>query len=275
MGKVSLSLKQRLCKQELVRKPEMDMVMVDREQDEQFNRDGEEGSLAVLYQLIVDAITKVSPPNGRALDLGCGSAQLLCKIARALPGLNFTGLDLSEHMLAFAQANKENYGLTNLSFKHGSMYELDRLFSERFDLISCHLALHHCDTAERATEVFNQISRLVQPEGTVFIFDIIRPKTGRMALQFADLYNRMQGDWYYQDALDSYRAAFSFPEVEEMLKQSGLKHARHIEPLLGNFFQIIVVSSVRNNNPPTAPFLKYCWQKIDYQMLKLCFAGKI
>jgi hypothetical protein len=69
MMKPYVGLMQKFAPQTLARQPEMDVVMYDREQDEQFTRDGQEGSLAVLYQLIVEALLRLAPQGGRALDI--------------------------------------------------------------------------------------------------------------------------------------------------------------------------------------------------------------
>ena len=95
MQTLSLALQQRFLNQKLRRRPEPDMVMYDQEQDEQYTRDGESGSLSILYDLIINTVRKHSPLRGEALDICCGSGQLLCKLAKSMPDVHFTGIDLS------------------------------------------------------------------------------------------------------------------------------------------------------------------------------------
>ena len=268
MKKVIVSLKQKYLKQELRRKPEMDMVMYDKDQDEQYTKDGEEGSLAILYDLIINGVSSYAPEKGQALDICCGSGQLLCKLAKQLPGINFTGLDLSPNMIEFAKKSRKNYEVKNVDFTIGSMYDLDKIFEQKFDLITWFLALHHCECTQDVISVFNQIAQLIEEDGTIFIFDIIRPKTGKIALQYADVFNSQQGDWYYQDSLDSYKAAFTFQEMADMLKKSDLKNYLHIEPILSNFHQAIIISKHKNKKFKKARNLKKLSQKIDYYFLR-------
>lgn len=271
MKKIILAVKQRLAKQTLRRKPEKDLVMYDEEQDRQYTKDGEEGSLAILYDFMINSLLKVAPVQGRALDICCGSSQLLSKLARALPAIAFTGLDLSPHMLGFAKKSCKHNGVNNVNFQIGSMYELENIFDEKFDLITWHLALHHCETERQVIDVFNKISQLIKPNTTIFIFDIVRPKTGKFALQYADIFNARQGDWYYHDSLDSYKAAFTFDEMAKMLSISKLANYSHQQPWIGNFHQMIIISNTSNPNIKPVMNLKHLWQKIDYYLLKLTF----
>lgn len=272
MGKLLLALKQRFYEQTLQRKPEMDLVMLDREQDEQFTKDGVDGGLAVLYDLVINTLQKIAPSSGNALDICCGSGQLLCKIAKSKPGIKFTGLDLSSHMLNLSKENKEKYGVTNLDFTKGSMYELRSVFKEkRFDLITWHLALHHCERDQDVVNVINELTSLLTEKGTLFIFDIERPKTGRMAIEFADMYNHQWGEWFYHDSLDSYKAAFTFDELDTLVARSNLKEYRHIHPVIGNVFQMVFKSSTWNADAKEISNLKHGWQKTDYNFLKMIF----
>jgi 2-polyprenyl-3-methyl-5-hydroxy-6-metoxy-1,4-benzoquinol methylase len=274
MMQMYLGLMQRLAPQKLDRQLEMDVVMYDQEQDEQFTLDGKEGGLSILYQVIVDAILKLAPERGRALDLGCGSGQLICRIASEMPEMQFTGLDLSVNMLDFARASADQYGLDNIEFIQGSWFDLAGLGRESYDLVTWHLALHHCDTPEDVVRVIDAAAELVKPDGTLILFDIRRPKTGRLAVHLADLYSMRWGSWFYQDTLDSYKAAFTFDEMEEILAASRLDRYVHVEPLMFNFWQIAFVSSTRNSRRRSRSHLRRWWQKRDYMLLKAFFVSR-
>lgn len=273
--KLTLALQQRLYPQVLTRKKEMDLVMLDREQVDQYNKNGEDGGLAVLYDFIINTLLKISPLSGRALDICCGPAQLMLKNAKAMPGMHFTGLDLSPRMLAFGAENKNRMGVANADFKSGSMYELEQLFENKFDLITWSDAMHHCDNEDNVIKVLNQISRIIKDDGCLLIFDFIRPKTGKLALELSDLYARPFGDWLFQDNLDSYKAAFTFDETEDILKSSELKGWRHVEPVIGNMFQMIIISKETRKDAPTVCNLKHAWQRLDYNFLQTVFTGRI
>jgi 2-polyprenyl-3-methyl-5-hydroxy-6-metoxy-1,4-benzoquinol methylase len=208
------------------------------------------------------------------LDLGCGSGQLLCKIAAQMPEMEFTGLDLSANMLEFARRSRDQYRLSNVSFRQGSWFDVAELGSESFDVVTWHLALHHCETADDVVRVIDAASQLIAPEGTLILFDILRPKTGRLAVHLADLYSMRWGSWFYQDTLDSYKAAFTFDEMESILERSNLRGYVHVEPLVFNFWQIAFVS--RRRNPPAyrKRHLHRLWQRRDYVLLKTFFGNR-
>ncbi len=273
--KLSLALQQRFRRQILSRKREMDLVMLDREQVDEYNKNGEDGGLAVLYDFIINTLLKIAPLSGEALDICCGPAQLMLRTAQAMPEMHFTGLDLSPRMLSFGAENKLKLKVTNADFKAGSMYALEAQFERKFDLITWCDAMHHCDTEENVIKVLDQISRILKDDGCLLIFDFIRPKTGTLALQLSDLYARPFGDWLFQDNLDSYKAAFTFDETEEILRGSELKHWRHIEPVIGNMFQMIIVSKTARPNPKSVCNLRYGWQKMDHLFLQTVFAGRV
>jgi ubiquinone/menaquinone biosynthesis C-methylase UbiE len=271
MKKLYFALMQRFAKRTLARQPEMDILMLDRSQNAEYTRDGEDGSLATVYELIVNAILRLSPLEGKALDICCGSASLLCKIAKAMPQMQFLGVDLSANMLEFAAEQKSKYGLKNLRFQRADMYNLDKELEAPFDLITWHLAMHHCTDEAAVIRVLKQIPKLLKPGGTLFVFDINRPKTGDLALLMADIFNCRQGDWFYQDSLDSYKAGFSFEEVEEILKKAELKNVKHVEPMISNIFHAFYISQTDNVDVPRVAQLKHLWQKVDYVLLRTFF----
>ena len=271
-----LSLKQKILKQKLARMLEMDMVMFEKEQDEQFSKDGELGSLAILYEIIIDILMKISPHSGNALDVGSGSGQLLSKIALAFPNLNFTGIELSPNMIHYCKKNIQKYDVPNVNIIQKSWYELNKLNNQKYDLITWNLALHHCDTQKQVTEVINDLKNLLNPNGTLFLFDIERPKTGKIALGLCDIFNDKWGSWYYQDSLDSYKAAFSFDEMEEIIKNSNLKNFTHSNPLMANFWQFVYISSQNKSIKYKRNVkLKTLFQKTNYILLKFNLIGRI
>ncbi len=268
-------LSQRFSAQHLRRQPEMDMVMLDEEQDQEYALDGELGSLAIIYELIISSVTRVSPHEGQALDIASGSGQLLAKLAVSLPKMQFRGTDISEHMLEIGRKSAKTYGATNLSFERRSMYELEALAPRQFDLITWSLALHHCHRSRDVERVLAGAHRLLKPGGTFFLFDIIRPKTGASAVALADLYNRGRGSWFYHDSLDSYKAAFTFGELAEILARSPFTGIRHVQPRVANFFQMAYASHTHQRGPRPRSFLRRFSQRVDYAMLRLGFAGMI
>ena len=68
-----------------------------------------------------------------ALDVGCGTGDLVCDLARL--GIDATGVDFAEEMIAIARANAEQNNLKNARFHCRSIFEF-QLAEHRFDVIS-------------------------------------------------------------------------------------------------------------------------------------------
>ena len=117
--------------QAFLRQPESESIMSNTEQAQEYN-DGANltGPLLPIYFFHLPRIGRLIKSGDSVLDLGCGTAQMLCMLAPLFQSVQFTGLDLSEKMLAQAKVNQarveKNRGhkLTNLQFKTGSMLEL-------------------------------------------------------------------------------------------------------------------------------------------------------
>lgn len=138
---------------------------------------------AALYDLLFPAeahsafyCEETRRHGGSALELGCGTAQLLVPVA--LAGLNCSGLDLSEQMLAQAhrRAATEN---VSISFVRADMrsFELGERFSSIF--VARNSLLHLHDDGDFAA-CFECVRRHLTPNG-VFIFDIFNPSIDALA----------------------------------------------------------------------------------------------
>jgi ubiquinone/menaquinone biosynthesis C-methylase UbiE len=64
------------------------------------------------------------PPNGRVLDVGCGSGSMSRLIAGSFPQAEVVGIDLREQYLEFARARARDADLGNLTFRHGDVFAL-------------------------------------------------------------------------------------------------------------------------------------------------------
>lgn len=73
---------------------------------------------------LVELVLREAKPEGRGVDLGCGSGAIALSLARALPGWTFTATDISENALELAKENAKNLGLdSRVSFRLGSWFE--------------------------------------------------------------------------------------------------------------------------------------------------------
>lgn len=235
--KIYQSIKQRILPQKLQRIPEIEDDNYSLQNAEDYDRDGETGSLAVIYELIIDKLKKIAPEKGKALDLCSGSGQLICKIAKEFPKIEFLGTDISENMLIHAEKNIKKYNISNLKFKKIDVNKINHL-NKKFNLITCNFAFHHFKEKE-LIQILNNCNKLLTQNGIIFIWDIERPKTKKLAKWLAKEYNNKLGDFYYRESLNSYLGAFSYKELENIINKSNISNYKHLEPIFGNFFQCI------------------------------------
>lgn len=97
----------------------------------------------------------------RFLDVGCGTGQLLAESARALPGLEVSGVDLSPAMVNETRGNLSK----DATIVVGDAEALP--FSDsRFDAVSAIHMLYH---VPHQTEAIKELLRVTKKNGVVFI----------------------------------------------------------------------------------------------------------
>lgn len=92
------------------------------------------------------------------LDIGCGQGF----ITRFLPGENIRGIDLSENAIAFA---KKNITINKFNFIQGSVFEADKLFDCKFDLIIITGVLYPQYIGNSSSLVYLLIDKILNPCG--------------------------------------------------------------------------------------------------------------
>jgi ubiquinone/menaquinone biosynthesis C-methylase UbiE len=106
---------------------------------------------------------------GQALEIGPGPGFISLELAKLLPEMDVTGLDLSQTMVEMAEKNAREYGLSErVQFKKGDAAEMP--FADgSFDLIVSSGSLHHWEEPAR---IFNEVHRVLKPGGSALIFDL-------------------------------------------------------------------------------------------------------
>jgi ubiquinone/menaquinone biosynthesis C-methylase UbiE len=121
---------------------------------------------------------------GDGIDLGCGPGHLVVQLARAAPGVHWTGIDLSEEMLTLAAARASDAGLAaRVAFKQGNAQAVP-FPDASLDAVVSSLSLHHWDDPVGALK---EIGRSLRPGGGYLIFDLRRdlPAPSYVLLWFA------------------------------------------------------------------------------------------
>jgi SAM-dependent methyltransferase len=109
------------------------------------------------------------PRQGRALEVGCGSARLLCRVGRSAP-LTLTALDSEPEALRLAQKTALAFGV-NVETVQGDVRSMP-FEDNTFDLILSGGLLEHFENPQ---PVLREMIRVVRPGGT-FYADVVPRK---------------------------------------------------------------------------------------------------
>ncbi|NRD75904.1 class I SAM-dependent methyltransferase [Bacillus sp. BRMEA1] len=120
-------------------------------------------------KFVKDVLGKFSSHEGTShlLDLACGTGELSIRFAQE--GFKVTGIDLSEDMLAVAQAKAVDAGV-HIPFYQQDMAALDGL--DQFDVIGIFCdSLNYLKTEKDVISTFSHVFQFLK-EGGIFLFDV-------------------------------------------------------------------------------------------------------
>ena len=102
----------------------------------------------------------------RILDLGCGTGEITCELARRFPQVSFEGVDHSQSGIDRARSHVQSLGLSNVSFE---AEDIEHFQPERpVDLVLMFDSFHHVTRPKLFLERLGQSSSrflLIEPRG--------------------------------------------------------------------------------------------------------------
>ena len=117
------------------------------------------------YPEILEELEKESFTD--VLDAGCGTGAVLGLLAQSNSDGRYTGIDLSEKMIAVAQKKR----LSNVSFVQGDCERLP--FSPAsFDAVLCSQSFHHYPNPN---DFFSSVKKVLRPGGRLILRDMTLP----------------------------------------------------------------------------------------------------
>lgn len=170
----------------------------------------------------VERVVALGAKTGHFLDVGTGPAQIPILLAQRCPDIHLTAIDLSEEMLKIAKRHVAAAELAErITLEHVDAKTLPYP-DNTFDGLISNSIVHHIHDSLRALK---EMSRVVKPGGLVLIRDLVRPETPEAAQVFVDKYAAEDTPYQQQLYYDSFLAAFTIAEVNEMLVQMDLPGA--------------------------------------------------
>ena len=104
--------------------------------------------------------------GARVLDVGCGSGHAVTVAAREFPASRFLGLDIDEHLVAVAAAERAGLGLGNAAFVVADAAALPA--RPRFDVITAFDAVHDQHSPQ---QVLRRVRGALAPSGLFVMVD--------------------------------------------------------------------------------------------------------
>jgi ubiquinone/menaquinone biosynthesis C-methylase UbiE len=160
--------------------------------------------------------------RGEAVDLGCGAGQLVMEMARKVPGLHMTGIDLSEKMLVDARQSAQLVGMEDrVDFRLGNVEEIP-FPDQSLDLVISTASLHHWTDP---VKVLNEVDRVLKPGGAYYIFDLRRDMAlpFYMLIWFATQFIVPAALHRVNEPMSSRNASYTVQELADLIRQSRLR----------------------------------------------------
>lgn len=127
-----------------------------------------------LYPVILKKLSEITYHT--ALDLGCGTGEMMKLILQQNDDKSLYGIDLSEKMLEVAKEKLGNRA--NLVLGDSEQLPFSDCF---FDVVYCNDSFHHYPTPDK---VLSEVCRVLKPGGIFVMCDCWQPAIGRAIMNF-------------------------------------------------------------------------------------------
>ncbi len=165
----------------------------------------------------VDNFLKAGITKGNVLEIGSGPGYVGLEWLKRAPGSTLTGCEISGEMIKVAERNSRDYGFeTRASYVEGNCMQMP-FVDEVFDAVFSNGSLHEW---EDPTRVFNEICRVLKPEGLFCITDMRRDVNSLLKWL---IYSSTKPKEIRPGFLTSFNASYTVGELENIVKQSELK----------------------------------------------------
>ncbi|MDK1288108.1 class I SAM-dependent methyltransferase [Pseudoalteromonas umbrosa] len=146
--------------------------------DEALSYDKRIGKLVPGYELLhhttAAQLSVMLAQDATILVIGAGTGKEIIELARHNTGWRFIAQDISADMLAIADQNFTNLGLSNrVTIHHGPVNEA----TYRADAALCLLVLHFVKDNGDKAELLKQIALNLRSGGRLFLADLMLPNT--------------------------------------------------------------------------------------------------
>jgi len=155
------------------------------------------------------------------IDLGCGTADVIIRFARAFPSIKIFGVDGAQAMLDIGKQEVKNRGLEhNIKLKKCKLPDSGLLY-RKYDAVISNSLLHHLSDP---SILWNTVKLCTKPGAPVFIMDLLRPDNVESAKGLLQRYAADASPLLQKDFFNSLLAAYSINEIKKQLDAAKLEH---------------------------------------------------
>lgn len=171
-------------------------------------------------QLYVDSLVHDFPTYLRTVvDIGCGPADVVIRLAKAAPHAAITAIDGSAPMIALGRTAARAAGVDDrLTLLHTRIPGPPPA-SQSFDAVLSKDLLHHLADPR---VLWNEVTRLGRPGAAVYVMDLVRPDSEETARAMVKAGAGSEHPILQHDFYQSLLAAFTMDEVRAQVATAGL-----------------------------------------------------
>jgi ubiquinone/menaquinone biosynthesis C-methylase UbiE len=159
-------------------------------------------------------------PGARLLDIGCGTADMTIRLVHAYPGIAALGIDGSEAMLSFGRDLVNTAGLTSRIVLERRYFPDAAMENAGFDAVTASNLLHHVSDT---VSFWRAVPRCVKTGAPILVADLRRPPDPDAARRLVEQYAWRAMPPLRRDFLNSLHAAYTAGEVQQQLREAGLR----------------------------------------------------
>ncbi len=177
-------------------------------------------NFAASNQAFVEIVrNQISDNRARVVDMGCGPADVMIRLARACPSLQIIAVDGSAAMVDIAaRAVADGRLESSVTMLLGYVPGLP-LPDRGFDVVLSKDFLHHLPDP---MALWHEIRRLARPGAFVCVMDLRRPDSTPTAVQIVERVAANEAEVLKTDFYNSLLAAFTPEEIYQQLHIAGL-----------------------------------------------------
>jgi ubiquinone/menaquinone biosynthesis C-methylase UbiE/uncharacterized protein YbdZ (MbtH family) len=161
--------------------------------------------------------------GSQILDLGCGSADITIRFARAYPDATVRGIDGSDAMLVRGRDAVSSAALDRRVVLEKRHLPDESLPSFSFDAVISNSLLHHL---LEPSSLWQTVRLCAKPGASVMVMDLRRPADPEAAEQLVERYAAEAHPALRRDFFNSLCAAYTAVEIRQQLRAAGLSAFR-------------------------------------------------